>query len=729
MFAIAIPLGGARRRCPEEAPLAARVHATEAVRSERLEVEMGPEVGTEALHDGDGAAAGLAQAGLASEAAIAAPDLGLGGARERASARRSEASPTPSPVPLRSRVGGARRSASVAPARRRPTEIMPFSVAVGPGISETSLTVDRDDPSSAAMESAHEIIELSETQSAVGSRRGVRLRAGDLAAANALGGACGVSATAAQVMLHRGVVTAEQGQRYLDPRLSGLTPPEQMADRDAAAERLARAAKHRETVSVFGDYDVDGTTSATILGGVLEQLGADVRFLVANRFEGGYGFSQPALERALATGASLIVTTDCGSSDHERIADANERGVDVIVVDHHLVPDEPLPALAFLNPHRPDCGFPYKGLCSAGLALSVGAAVRAEMKSNLDLRPWLDLVALGTIADVAPLDGDNRCLVKAGLLRVASPRARPGVIALREAARIRAGSPVGGIDVAFRLAPRLNAAGRLGDPEITLRLLRAGTLVEARTLAARIEQINRERREIEGRITAEAIEQAQEIYGGKFDGGVVVAAQGWHRGVVGITAARLVERFDAPAVVIALEDGVGHGSCRTPEGFSIYDAVAACRGHLEKFGGHDAAAGLSLAAHRLDAFRADFDDVCRAAREALPPLDATPWVDVVIGGDYPLPSAAELAALEPVGEGNAEPHFLLEAAEVLHVNTVGQGHLKLGLRVGDRTLTAFGWEMGGLAGEVGDRVDIHGSLRPDSWKGGDAIELRIGGLL
>ncbi|MEZ4336430.1 MAG: single-stranded-DNA-specific exonuclease RecJ [Sandaracinaceae bacterium] len=565
--------------------------------------------------------------------------------------------------------------------------------------------------------------------SSVGARRGVRLRPSDPQAARELGEACGVGASAAQVMIHRGVTEPQAARDYLDPRLAGLTPPEAMADRDVAADRLARAAREHETVAVFGDYDVDGTTSAAILGGVLEQLGADVRVLVANRFEGGYGFSMPALERALATRASLIVTTDCGSSDHERIAAAKARGVDVVVVDHHLVPDEPLPALAFLNPHRPDCGFPYKGLCSAGLALSVGAAVRATVGSSLDLRPWLDLVALGTIADVAPLDGDNRRLVKAGLVRVASPRARPGIVALREAARVRNGSPIGGIDVAFRLAPRLNAAGRLGDPEVTLRLLRAASLPEARMLAARIEQINQERKEIERRITQEAIAQVEEVYGKQPDGGVVAAGEGWHRGVVGIVAARLVERFDAPAVVIALEDGVGHGSCRTPEGFSIYDAVSACRGHLSKFGGHAAAAGLSLPVDRVEAFRADFDDTCRTTRAALPPLDATPWIDVVIGGDYPLPTAAELAALEPVGEGNAEPLFLLEGAEVLETNVVGQGHLKLVLRMGDRVLTAFGWEMGDLAGELGRTVDVHGSLRPDTWRGGDAIELKIGSLL
>lgn len=569
----------------------------------------------------------------------------------------------------------------------------------------------------------------SECESAVGKRSGVRVRECRPDDARALGAEAGIGAAAAQVLLHRGVTEVEEARDFLEPRLAGLTPPEAMADRTAASERLAAACRKGERVAVFGDYDVDGTTSAAILGGILERFGADVRVFVANRFEGGYGFSGPALERVLGCSPSVIVTTDCGSSDHERVALAKRRGVDVIVVDHHLVPDEPLPAFAFLNPHRPDCGFPYKGLCSAGLALSVGAGVRAELGSNVDLRPWLDLVALGTIADVAPLDGDNRRLTKAGLLRLASPRARPGICALRDAARIRSGSPIGGVDVAFRLAPRLNAAGRLGDPEITLRLLRAQGIHEARMLAARIEQINQERKAITQRITHEAIAQVEQVYGRDVEGGIVVAQDGWHRGVVGIVAARLVERFDAPTVVIGVEDGVGHGSCRTPDGFSIYEAVSRCRAHLTKFGGHDAAAGLSLEAARLDAFRADFDDACRAMRAELPPLDATPWVDVVIGSAFELPTASELAKLEPVGEGNAEPMFLLEGAEVLNVNVVGQGHLKLSLKSAGRPLTAFGWEMGDLAGEVGSTLDLYGSLRPDTWKGGDAIELRIGGLV
>jgi single-stranded-DNA-specific exonuclease len=546
-----------------------------------------------------------------------------------------------------------------------------------------------------------------------------------LAEARELGRALDVGATLAQVLLHRGIDDVARGRDFLEARLTGLTSPAAMADRDAASERLARAVRARERVVVFGDYDVDGTTSAAILGGILSALGADVRVLIANRFEGGYGFSDPALARALEAGPSLIVTCDCGSSDHERVSRARARGVDVIVIDHHLVPEEPLAALAFINPHRPECGFPYKGLASAGLALSIGAAVRAAVGSSLDVRPWLDLVALGTVADVAPLDGDNRRLVRAGLARIISPAARPGVVALRELARIREGAPMGAPDIAFRLAPRLNAAGRLGDPAVTLRLLQAGTLGEARTLAARVEQINEERRTIERRITEEAIAQVLDVYGERVDGGLVVASSSWHRGVVGIVAARLVDRFGVPAVVVALEGGRGHGSARTPEGLSVYEALCACRELLGQFGGHAAAAGLSLSVERLDAFRAGFGDACRAQRASRPSVEVALSVDVVLGDGFELPTARELAMLEPVGERNEEPRFLLQGARVESSTVVGDGHLKLALRLGDKRLSAFGWDMGSLARGVGATVDVIGALRPDAWRGGDAVELRV----
>src|SRR5262245_43372292 len=266
-----------------------------------------------------------------------------------------------------------------------------------------------------------------------------------------------------------------------------------MADRELAADRLARAVRARERIAVFGDYDVDGTTSAAILAGILEQLGGQVTLLLASRFEGGYGLSDGALDRLLQTGPQLLVTCDCGSSDHPRIARARARGIDVIVVDHHLVPNEPLPALAFLNPHRPDCGFAYKGLASCGLALSIGAAIRAVLGAKLDLRPWLDLVAIGTIADVAPLDGDNRALVRAGLGRL-STEPRPGLRALGALAKIEFGEPLSAREVAFRIAPRLNAPGRLGSPDLALELLLARSDEAAFELAVSVDAISEKRR-------------------------------------------------------------------------------------------------------------------------------------------------------------------------------------------------------------------------------------------
>jgi len=554
-----------------------------------------------------------------------------------------------------------------------------------------------------------------------GGERDYTLRPQDPDAARELGRACAVGPATAQVLLHRGLTDEASARAYLMPRLEGLTAPDAMADRDRAAERLARAVEAGERICVFGDYDVDGTTSTAILADILEALGGG---------RGGYGLSDAALDRCLDTGATLLVTCDCGSSDHERISRARRSGVDVIVVDHHLVPPEPLPAVAFLNPHRPDCGFPYKGLASAGLALSVGAAVRQRLRRRLDLKPWLDLVALGTIADVAPLDGDNRRLVRAGLAIMGQEPLRPGIHALRQTAAVAPGR-IGAVDVAFRIAPRLNAAGRLGDPTITLELLRAREPGRAVALAARIAELNERRRELERRVTAEAIDQVRDVYGERPAAGIVAAGEGWHRGVVGISAARLSDRFGVPAVVVALEDGIGHGSARTPEGFPLHDALRRCAPCLTTFGGHQAACGMSLPAGRVEAFRAAFAD---AVRELSPPEvgPERPTVDVRLDGTtYPIPTARDLHCLEPLGAANAEPLFALPGVRIDHRRTVGDGdrHLKLRLRVGRRGLWAFGYELGYLEPTLGDVVDALGHVRLDTWRGGGAIELRLRSVL
>jgi single-stranded-DNA-specific exonuclease len=551
-----------------------------------------------------------------------------------------------------------------------------------------------------------------------------RVRATDPVAAAALASEVGVGAATAQVLLQRGL-TGETAGAFLDPRLADLSDPSVMADRSAAADRLASACRKRERVALFGDYDVDGTTSAAILADALEKLGAEVQAHAANRFEGGYGLSDPALDRCLSGNPHLLITCDCGSADHPRIARARERGVDVIVVDHHLVPDEPLPANAFLNPHRPDCAFDYAGLCSAGLALSLVAGLRAALGAKLDVRQYLDLVALGTVADVAPLDGDNRALVRAGLRVLAAPRLRPGVQALRDRAGLRGGQRLGAGEIAFRLAPRLNAPGRLADAALTLALLRCRDREEAFRLAAQIEDVNDERKSVERAMTDEAIAQVEERWGREPEHGVVVASERFHRGVVGITAARLCDRFGVPAVVVALDGERGHGSGRTAGDIDLHAALSRCSNLFERFGGHRAAAGVTLMADRIEEFREAFAAEVPAPGAA----DRALEVDVELGGSFSMPTVQDLGRLEPMGHSNRAPLFAIPEAKVEDARVVGDGqHLKLRLRHGDAVFGAFGGRLAHRIDDLGKEVTAIGTLKPDLWRGGDHLELSIRAL-
>jgi single-stranded-DNA-specific exonuclease len=550
------------------------------------------------------------------------------------------------------------------------------------------------------------------------------LRSDDPEAARALARACGVSPVIAQVLLHRGFTDPQTAHSFLNPLLSDLTPPHEMADRQSAADRLARAVRAKEPIAIFGDYDVDGTASAALLAGILEVLGATVTVFVANRFEGGYGFGEAALQRVLQANPKLLVLCDCGSSDHVYLEKARAAGLDVIVVDHHLVPKEPLPVVAFVNPHRPDCGFPYKGLASVGLVLVLAAAVRTVLGVKLDLRAWLDLVALGTIADVAPLNGDNRRLVRAGLRALAAESGRPGVMALREAARMRGTAHLGASDVAFRLAPRLNAAGRMGDPALSLALLRAKTLMEARSIASQMERINQERRTIEAAVSTEAIAQVADLYGPEPTGGIVAAKSGWHRGVISISASKLAERYGVPSAVIAIQDELGRGSCRAWKGFRLHEALGHCSHLLENFGGHQAAAGFTIKATKIEEFRAAFDASVRNIFSIDSGSKNVPLIDVKLEpGVFELPSASELGVLEPLGESNEVPVFLLPDLQVEESQTVGGAHLKLMLRFGDRKLSAFGFNMAHRKIAPGHQICAIGSLRPDLWRGKNSVEL------
>jgi single-stranded-DNA-specific exonuclease len=530
-----------------------------------------------------------------------------------------------------------------------------------------------------------------------------------------------VTRTAAAVLVARRMTDAEGCVRFLEPRLAHLTPPDAMKDRGEAVARLARAARARERVCVFGDYDADGVTAAALVTGTLRALGAEVVPRLADRFGGGYGLSHLALGRVLDTRASLLVTCDCGSSDHERLERVRRDGIDAVVIDHHRVPDAPLPALAFLNPHRPECGFGYKGLASVGLALSIMAGVRTELGVQLDLRPWLDVVAIGTIGDVAPLDGDNRALVRAGLDRLGHG-ARPGTRALAAIAGCTAGPPTGE-DVSFRFAPRINAPGRVDKPDLALSLLLAGSDDEAMRIAAEVEEHCTRRKEIERAVVAEALADLEDPALAALPC-IVLARQGWHPGVVGIVAGRLASRFGKPTVVVALDGATGRGSARGPAGFSVYDALARSRDALIAFGGHHAAAGVEVAADRIGAFRDRFADACAAlgvpsARHA---FDADARLEP---GDHPARIVHDLARFEPCGQANPAPRVAVDRARLLGAREVRGGHLRLWVDVNGVALSCFGPELGHLAPTLGTHVRLVGVLRRDTWTGGRAIEMRL----
>jgi single-stranded-DNA-specific exonuclease len=549
-------------------------------------------------------------------------------------------------------------------------------------------------------------------------------RPGDVA--HALARELGVSLTAASVLARRGYTGADAARTFLDPKLSRLSSPDAMQGRREAVLRLARAVRAKERVCIFGDYDADGVTSAAVMTEALGLLGAEVVTCLADRFDGGYGVSHEAMTRILGHGPTLLVTCDCGTSDHPRLALARARGVDVIVIDHHRVPEEPLPVLAFLNPHRPDCAYPYKGLASVGLALTLVAGVRAELGVELDVRRWLDLVALGTIADVAPLDGDNRPLVRAGLAAL-SQGTRPGILALAAITDTR--GQLTGEDVAFRYAPRINAPGRLAKPDLALRLLLARTAAEAKPLAEQIFAVCEQRKTLDRAVLAEALVLLEDPELAKLPV-IVLGKPGWHAGIVGIVAGRLASRFGKPTIVIGFEGATGRGSVRGPAGFPLHDALTLTKEALLGFGGHQAAAGVHVELSKLATLRDLFADACvrLGANRAGTPV-ASAGDAYLEAGDRPVDVHKDLARFEPCGQGNPAPRLVLEGAKVTHTRVVGNGHLQLELDTSSGPLRGFGLDLGATAPRVGSRVNVLGKLRPDNYRGAGAVEVMVEGLV
>ncbi|MBT6856055.1 MAG: single-stranded-DNA-specific exonuclease RecJ, partial [Nitrospina sp.] len=418
----------------------------------------------------------------------------------------------------------------------------------------------------------------------------------------------------AVLLVNRGVTSLESARDFLEADFSHLHDPFLMTDMRQAVERVVQALEQKEAITVFCDYDVDGVTSAAFLTHFFRDLNCAVEAYLPERRSEGYGLNSDAVRKIRERGAGLMITADCGITGVKEVALANEIGLDVIVTDHHQVGEEGLPpAIAVLNPHRSDCDYPYKFLSGVGLAFKLAIAVRNGLysagwpKERLpNLKRHLDLFALGTIADVAPLTGENHILTLHGL-KMLSVTAKPGLVALKETSGIV--GDVSARSVGFSLGPRLNAAGRLGKADNGLHLLTSTDLKEAKVLARELEQINKERKEIQEETVTEAESLFHHHVDMEKDRVIVLASEIFHPGVIGIAASRLVDKYQRPTVLIALEEGEGKGSGRSIPRFNLHKAFTDCSGHLIQFGGHAYAAGLSIKEDQVDAFRNAMNEV------------------------------------------------------------------------------------------------------------------------
>ncbi len=536
----------------------------------------------------------------------------------------------------------------------------------------------------------------------------------------------------ARILTLRGFTDNDATRCYLSSSLrSDLPSPFAMAGMDAAVERIVAAVTNEEQIGIWGDYDVDGTTGTSVLVSFLREIGAKPFYHVPHRIEEGYGLNVEGLRGLKERGAGLVITVDCGISNAIEVAAANGFGLDLVVVDHHQPPELLPPAVAVVNPHRKDCNFPDKGMCAAGLAFYLVIGLRAKLRAAgwfkngvaPDIRHFLDIVTLGTIADMVPLKGVNRTLIKRGLSELGTST-RPGVVALKRVAGIPDGEVTAG-QVGFRLGPRINAAGRVDYGIKVVELLTTDSAETAQRIAQELEEHNLERRAIEAQVQQHALAQAEAAVAGGDCHSLVLAGEGWHPGVLGIVASRVVERFYRPTVVIGFNDGVGKGSARSIRGFHMVEGFHACAEHLEKFGGHEFAGGLSIRPDQLAGFTAAFE---RAARQKLAGEQLSPLLEIDAQLDFSqltLPLMRELEVMQPFGVGNPEPLFATYGAEVCERKVFSAG-VRLRLRQGGKVLSGVIFGVGDeYPGQPGELLDVAYRLTENQWNGNTSVELKI----
>jgi single-stranded-DNA-specific exonuclease len=529
----------------------------------------------------------------------------------------------------------------------------------------------------------------------------------------------------ADLLQRRGVVGTEVVARYLAPALSALEDPQCIADVDKAVQRLLLARANQEPVVIYGDYDVDGVCSTSIMVAFLRAVDVKVDYYIPDRRAEGYGLNHAAV-LDLASRYRLLVTVDCGITAVDEIAAAQAAGLDVIVVDHHQVPERLPNALACLNPHRLDCAYRFKDLCAAGVAFMLCAVLRRSMREQglygpqmpePDMRTLLDLVTVATVADMVPLCETNRVLVAAGLKRMRQTM-RPGLLALCQVAKVDV-QRLSAADIGFRIGPRINARGRMSQAALAVDLMLAADVQTAQPMAESLDKANQERRDVERQCVQAALEQVEAQKRGD-DAALVVADATWHPGVLGLVASRLLARYHRPVVVIG--EG-GKGSGRSVAGVDLHAALVTCAAHLLRFGGHPMAAGVTIDDAQIDAFRVALG---QAVAKTLGPPPYAPELKPDLEVDCDGLDMAFLASLEqlaPFGQGNPEPLFAARDVLVHDKRLVGETHLKL--RLGAARLDAIGFGLGTQLAAVPQRIDALFHLERNVFRGQQSLQMRL----
>jgi single-stranded-DNA-specific exonuclease len=543
----------------------------------------------------------------------------------------------------------------------------------------------------------------------------------------------------AAALINRGISNPDLARAFLRPSFAHVRSPFLMKDAHRAVDRILLALRRREKILIFGDYDADGVTATALLFEFLASLGANVHCYIPDRVTEGYGLTPGHVETcAVPQGVDLLITVDCGISSHDAVSAARASGIDVIITDHHEPPSSTPAALAVLNPKQADCPSGFTWLAGVGVVFNLVLALRKtlrdegywEKQPEPNLKAACDLVALGTVGDMVPLISENRIYVRAGLEVLASD-SRPGIRALLDICKLMH-RPLSTRDLAFRITPRLNAPGRLFHASSALELLTTPNTQTARTIARELDRQNTKRQEIENVMLSEITRGIEKHPKLLEQSALVLDKQGWHQGVAGIVASRLVDRYERPSVVITVQDGMGKGSARSPEGFDLYEGLQLCSQHLEKFGGHKRAAGLTIKAENIPSFRKDFEKV--VDRRATP-QDFVSEVRIdwkISASDVSPELADELEMLAPFGTGNPEPVFMITDLELLSARKVGAQHLQMKFRPSypsrvnnDKPLEAIVFNEACDAPSSGNRCRIACHVRWNRWRHQKKIQLVV----